>query len=164
MSTPTPPPLQDSDQILTRAILGSFIYKFNSSTYVKFLDLAVLISGGSDNEGSLQSVEIYNPATNTGCSLPQLPETRAYHTQDGGLACGGIGNGMGSGYETCVKWSSESGSWTQSHTLREDRYSHVSWKTEDGVYLMGGLASQNKTILVKEDGSSEYGFILNSTA
>merc|ERR1712024_328274 len=92
----------------------------------------VLISGGHSSYGSLQSVEIYNPATNTTCSLPQLPEVRYYHTQDGELACGGRTH-----KRTCVKWNSDSGSWTKFPILRH-RVHHVSWATEDGVYLMGG--------------------------
>ena len=37
-------------------------------------------------------------------------------------------------------------------------FAHVSWATEDGVYLIG---LSNTTELVKEDGSVEDGFILN---
>ena len=113
----------------------------------------------------LQSVEIYNPVTNTICSLPELPEARYYHTQDGELACGGFGDSSNTFTPyTCVKWSSESGSWTQSHTLLQVRIWHVSWATEDGVYLMGGAplrstqTSTRTTELVKEDGSVEDGF------
>ena len=62
--------------------------------------------------------------------------------------------------KNCVKWSSESGSWTQSHTLRHKRAGHVSRATEDGVYLMGGRSSTKTTELVKEDGSVEDGFSL----
>ena len=61
---------------------------------------------------------------------------------------------------TCVKWSSESGSWTHSHTLRQRRRYHVSWATDDGVYLMGGVYSRKTTELVKEDGLVEDGFSL----
>ena len=111
----------------------------------------------------LQSVEIYNPVTNSICSLPELPEARYDHTQDGELACGGFGDSSNT-LTTCVKWSSESGSWTQSHTLRHKRAGHVSWATEDGVYLMGGDYSSSTwktTELVKVDGLVENGFILN---
>ena len=123
------------------------------------LDLGVLISGGW-NGGGLKSVEMYNPATNTTCSLPQLPEARYQLSQDGGLACGGKGGN--NTLTTCVKWGSESGTWTQSHTLRQSRFTHVSWATEDGVYLMGGKDSSSRrtTELVKEDGSVEDGFSL----
>ena len=53
--------------------------------------IGVLISGGMNRGEYLQSVEIYNPTNNTKCSLPQLPEARRSHTQDGGLVCVGLG-------------------------------------------------------------------------
>ena len=123
--------------------------------YQHVLDLGILISGGYNR----QSVEVYIPASNTTCSLSKLPEARYYHTQDGGLACGGDG-GSSNTETTCVKWSSDSGSWSQSHTLRQERNYHLSWATEDGVYLMGGEGSTKTTELVKEDGSVEDGFSL----
>ena len=118
---------------------------------------SVLISGGYNGK-NLQSVEIYNPVTSSICSLPQLPEDRGAHTQDGNLACGGWG--PADRLNNCVKWSSESGTWTQSHDLLQSRTAHVSWATEDGVYLMGGRSSTKTTELVKEDGSVEDGFSL----
>ena len=122
-----------------------------------FLILGVLLSGGS-NGGALQSAEIYDFATNTTCSLPELPEGRYDHSQDGWLACGGP---QGDNAETnCIKWSSDSGSWTESHELNENRAGHVSWATADGVYLMGGLSSERSTELLKEDGTVEAGFSL----
>jgi len=65
-------------------------------------------------------------------------------------------------HTTCVKWSSDSGNWSQSHTLRQKRYGHVSWATAAGVYLMGGSGSSSRktTELVKADGSVEDGFSL----
>ena len=125
------------------------------------LNSGVLISGGYDygRRAALRSAEIYTPATNTTCSLPPLPGVRYGHTQNGGLACGGTGSSHSS--KTCDLWSSESGSWTRSHTLRQSRYHHVSWATEDGVYLMGGTSGSCRTTeLVKEDGSVEDGFTL----
>ena len=121
------------------------------------LDPSVLITVGY-NVKNLQSVEIYNPVTSSICSLPQLPEDRGAHTQDGNLACGGWG--PADRLNNCVKWSSESGTWTQSHTLLQSRTGHVSWATEDGVYLMGGEIGKKTTELLKEDGSVEDGFSL----
>ena len=123
-------------------------------------DLGVLISGGTDGREHLQSVEIYNPASNTTCSLNNLPVALLRHSQDGGLACGGYRRGNIE--RSCVKWSSDSGNWTQSHTLLQSRAHHVSWVTKYGVYLIGGSQNGNKktTELVKEDGSVEDGFSL----
>ena len=115
---------------------------------------AVLITGGSGSSSTtLRSAEIYNPLTKTSCSLPQLPENRYGHTQDGELACGG-GADPGT---TCVKWSPVSGTWTKSHTLRQKRLSHVSWATSSGVYLIGGFYSTRTSEKVKLDGSVVYG-------
>ena len=116
--------------------------------------LVVLITGGYSS-GSLKSAEIYNPITKTSCSLPELPEARRRHTQDGGLACGGYPH-----QTSCVKWSPASGTWTKSHTLRQKRYEHASWATASGVYLIGGLDSLRTSEKVKLDGSVEEGFSL----
>ena len=117
----------------------------------------VLITGATELLNS-KSAEIYNPVTNTSCSLPQLPENRYYHSQDGGLTCGGHINATET---TCVKWNPDSGTWTQSHTLRQRRYEHVSWATASGVYLIGGRYSKRTSEKVKLDGSVEEGFGLN---
>ena len=106
---------------------------------------------------------MYIPSSNTSCSLPELPEGRGYHTQDGGLACGGGSSSSGT-YANCDRWWA--GTWTRtSHTLREERRYHLSWSTADGVYLIGGVPtgtgnSGMTSELVKEDGSVEEGFVL----
>ena len=112
-----------------------------------------LITGGY-NGASMKSAEIFNPVTKTSCSLPQLPEARNHHTQNGDLACGGQLS-----QTTCVTWSPASGTWTHSHTLRKGEYGRVSWATDSGVYLIGGSAGA-KTQKVKLDGSVEEGFVL----
>ena len=114
----------------------------------------VLITGGW-NSAALKSAEIYNPVTKTSCSVPKLPESRYEHRDEGGLICGGYG-----AKTSCVKWSPAFGTWTQSHTLREDRYHHVSWATASGVYLIGGRDSKSTSEKVKLDGSVEEGFVL----
>ena len=111
----------------------------------------VLITGGSNRKSS----EIYNPVTRKSCSLPQFSEERAGHSQDGALTCGG-------GEKTCVKWSPVSGTWKQSHTLREARGAHLSWETASGVYLLGGYdtAIRRTSEKVNADGSVEKSFDL----
>ena len=128
----------------------------------------VLITGGSNSGYGSKSAEIYNPVTNTSCSLPKQPEDRYAHSQDGGLACGGgDGNGDNNAWTyiatSCVKWSPASGTWTQSHTLSEARFNHVSWVTTSGVYLIGGMPSPGLTFTSEKvllDGSVEKGFSL----
>ena len=105
---------------------------------------------------ALKSAEIYLPSGNTSCSLPELPEERAFHTQDGPLACGGWG---GTNADlTLDQWSE--GSWTHSHSLSVGRNNHVSWATASGLYLIGGYYGLKTSELVKEDGSVKEGFKL----
>ena len=120
----------------------------------------VLMTGNSPNveESAQKSAEIYNPLTKTSCSVPQLPEGRHYHTQNGDLACGG--GASQSTRSTCVKWSPASGTWIKSHTLRQLRAFHVSWETASGVYLIGGYHHGRTSEKVKVDGSVEEGFKL----
>ena len=116
--------------------------------------LAVLITGGYTNEGWLRSAEIYLPAANTGCSLPDLPAPLSGQTQEGNLACGG----SGINYNECIKW--ENGSWNKSHSLRGIRFGHASWATASGVHIIGGRALATTSELVKDDGSVEESFKL----
>ena len=116
----------------------------------------VLITGGTGRK----TPEIYNPATKARCSLPQFSEERTGHTQNGALTCAGAG-----GIKNCVKWSPVSGTWNQSHTLREARRAHVSWETASGVYLMGGYdtAVRRTSEKVNIDGSVVESFNLRLT-
>ena len=70
--------------------------------------------------------------------------------------------GGGSNYpDTCLQWSSVTGTWDESLTLEEARYYHVSWSPDaDTGYLMGGQASPNTSSLIKLDGSQAQGFPL----
>ena len=63
---------------------------------------------------------------------------------------------------SCVKWSPASGTWNQSHTLKQRRFNHVSWATASGAYLIGGRDSPSlrTSEKVKLDGSVEEGFSL----
>ena len=124
---------------------------------------AVLITGGHRLSDYLWSAEIYLPSVNTSCSLPELPDGRGAHTQDGPWACGG---GEDSSTETtCDKFSE--GIWTrQSLSLMKMRKEHVSWATASGVYLIGGLGghytgSGKTSEMVKEGGTVENGFHLD---
>ena len=78
---------------------------------------------------------------------------RAGHTQDDELACGG-------GVSNCVKWSPDSGTWNQSHTLREARVAHLSWATTSGLYLLGGLNTRLTSEKINVDSSVVQSFNL----
>ena len=74
--------------------------------------------------------------------------------------CGGIDTD-----DTCLQWSSETGTWEELLTLDVQRSNHVSWITGDGTYLMGahcniGCLNGNTTSLIKTDGTQEEGFDL----
>ena len=126
-------------------------------------DEAVLITGGI-NSGALRSAEVFLPATGHSCRLPDLPDDRYDHTQDGALTCGGGSYNHQDQLTTCLKWSPDSGTWTQSHTLTDYRAEHVSWTPDPslGTYLIGGGDGgiDPRSELVKPDGSVEQGFSL----
>ena len=115
--------------------------------------LAILITGGTDG---VKSADIYLPSDNTFCSLPDLPEWRVFHTQDGPWACGGLGSRHPvKSQKSCDYWSE--GSWKDGYRLREWKIGHVSWATSSGLYLMGGFGYGRTSQLVKEDGSVKEG-------
>ena len=78
------------------------------------------------------------------CRLPELPQSRYYHTQTGLEACGGRNNSAN--FFTCVRL--EAGSWTPSHQLAEERRYHSSWASPAGTLLMGGILSPQTTELL----------------
>ena len=74
----------------------------------------MLITGGfnpynSNGDGArLKSAEIYNPRTGESCSLPELPDTRNAHTQNGEMACGG-GSAISKGHLMIISSDRSSG-------------------------------------------------------
>ena len=106
---------------------------------------AVLITGGRDQV----KVEAFFPATLTVCSLPDLPFTNRRASQDGPVMCGGENNHFS---QSCYTFSAE-GKWTKSHNLSTERVLHCSWKTEQGILLMGGNGTEGKTTELGTDWS-----------
>ena len=104
-----------------------------------------------------QSVELLQETDSawTSCSLPDLPDRRVWHTQNGAVFCGGYYTPS-----SCLTFSSGSG-WTQSHTLLEERRFHSTWKSPRGLLLMGGYRSRKTTELLNDDGTSSKHFDLN---
>ena len=125
----------------------------NVGSSVSDLTSVFLLTGGSNNS---TSSEIYNPESKTSCTLPKFLKKRSFHTQEGGLVCGG--GSEDASQKSCSKWSPTSGTWEQSHTLRQQRKEHVSWAAASGVYLIGGEFSKKTSELAKVDGSVEEGF------
>ena len=97
----------------------------------------ILITGGFvGGVGPLSSAEVLSEAGAPLCTLPPLPQARVDHTQDGALACGGLGGGIHT-YTTCDSFT-EQGAWAQSHSLLGRRKDHSSWVSPAGLVLMGG--------------------------
>ena len=108
--------------------------------------LGILISGGDDERES-KSVEIWSSRVR--CQLPAFGIGREGHSQEGLLACSET---------TCEKF--ENGNWVQAFTYTTQRSYHVSWKTENGILLMGGNSSPETTDLLEEGGQVVQGFPL----
>ena len=125
---------------------------------------AILITGGLIPWPETDA-EIYVPATNKTCKLPNLPTRRYYHSQVGLRACGGALIGR----TTCDTWNPETGSWNAEDVrligCRSDNY----WTTANGggTYLFGeygfsgayeGWNNAKTSDLLKPDGSVLPGF------
>ena len=111
----------------------------------------MLITGGQD---ALQLVEIYHPDRDTPCVLPDLPDPRSSHTQDGSLVCG---------RRYCRRWNADTGTWDLvTEALTEYRFEHISWTPADGAvtYLMGGLESQKTSDAIHKNNSVTSSFPL----
>lgn len=103
--------------------------------------------------------ELYIPSSGSSCKLPLLPgDSRVGHTvESGGLLCGGENTP-----DTCLQWSSVTGTWEESLTLDVGRDYHVSWSPDPtiGTFLMGDWYGGRTTTLIKPDGTQEPGFTL----
>jgi len=82
------------------------------------------------------------------------------HSQEGLLACGGFADST-KGWGTCDRFDTGSGGWVQAYNLT-NRWSHVSWATEDGIYLIGGGYGARTSDLLKTDGTVVAGFRLQT--
>ena len=119
---------------------------------------AILITGGENSGGALDTAELYLPLSNRSCQLPSLPGARYRHSLDAGLLCGGK-----PAERSCLLWSSESGAWEDFVTLSVKRYHHCSWTPDPvlGTFLIGGFESEGSSTLVTPGGDQEQGFTPN---
>ena len=107
---------------------------------------AVLITGGWE---ALQSAEIYHPNSESPCVLPDLPDSRYCHSQDGSLMCGGTYDGFA--YKSCRRWNNDTGAWDlMTESLTQWRWDHTSWTPTDGsvTYLLGGYWPKNTSDVI----------------
>ena len=147
------------DNLVSFAERSSSIFQ-NTTRCSRYQDSVFLITGGWTVGGiTSRKAEIYNPITNFGCSLPDLPDERRRHTQNENLLCGGR---EVFGPHTCRTWDPKSGTWNETHTLSIGRGGHVSWPTENGVYLLGGTTDgatlTDTVVLVTETGVDDASF------
>ena len=109
---------------------------------------------GGTSGSALDLVELFNPNTGTSCVITaKLDQTRAFHTGDGNLVCGGRdeeNNPISSCYNVATGGTIN---------LLSGREYHTSWSTDAGIYLLGGYPSTNHrtTELVTGD-TTQAGF------
>ena len=107
---------------------------------------------GGRSGSRLDLVELFNPNTGTSCVITaKLNQTRAFHTGDGNLVCGGLGNDdyISSCYNVATG---------DTINLLNGRSDHTSWSTEAGIYLLDGYEGRT-TELVTGD-TTQAGFEL----
>ena len=110
-------------------------------------DHGILITGGN---GSNTAELLDNSGKRTTCSLPDIPSKERYrHTQTGRVLCGGTGGSNDGGpaternYETtCLKLFDSGWSKNPLKYLEHPRIGHTSWRSEQGLILMGGGLGQ----------------------
>ena len=112
----------------------------------------------SSGAGTVQSAEIYHPGRDTPCVLPNLPDRRPGHTQDGPLVCGGQYT-----RRHCQRWNADTGAWDLvTDSLTEERVDHISWTPADGsvTYLMGGVWSDKTSEAIDKNNGVTSSFPL----
>ena len=101
----------------------------------------------------------------TSCTLTSLPNNQGFATLNGKKFCGGYENinNLDTPSSICMEYNQ--GAWLKSNDLTRPRSGHTSWKTDSGIYLMGGFNEDNEvettTELVKEDGTVSTATNLN---
>ena len=116
-----------------------------------YIVAAILVVGGGGT--TKNSVEAVTTDGTPLCTLPDLPHNRYHQTLDDHILCGGTG---GSSTQTsCLGYVA--GKWTKyRNDLKFKRYSHVSWRRQDGkVMLIGGGVSKNTSEVVSSSGHQD---------
>ena len=93
---------------------------------------------GGFSDSALDVVELFNLKTRTSCVITgKLDQPRKLHTGEGNLVCGGQDT-HGIYLSSCYNIATGS-----TINLLNRRFSHTSWSTNDGIYLLGGDPSSN---------------------
>jgi len=138
-----------------------------------YCDQGIFIAGGRDSYGAAVP-GFYNPLTNEYCNIDiPMNYPRQSSTTTDFIACGGLDiygyyytTTYTTSYEpapyTCEMFDPSSGSWSlyaDWYPSFPPRYNHVAWKSSIGLFLIGGSASMDTSMLIKNDGSITDGSI-----
>lgn len=124
---------------------------------------AIFIAGGVTSQ-DYRTESYYDPNSNTFCDITPSNYQRASSTTTGFKICGGVDLNNGNAILNCEKFDPSGpypGVWNVTHTWNDPpRINHVAWKTYEGLYLIGGVASPCSSTKLLPDGSSGDGFEL----
>jgi len=138
-----------------------------------YCDQGIFIAGGRDSYGAAVP-GFYNPLTNEYCNIDiPMNYPRQSSTTTDFIACGGLDiygyyytTTYTTSYEpapyTCEMFDPSSGSWSlyaDWYPSFPARYYHVAWKSSIGLFLIGGSASMDTSMLIGNDGSITEGAI-----
>ena len=96
-------------------------------------NLGILIVGGDRN--GVGSVEVLRADGQRWCQLPNLNEYRVGFSLSGSLLCGGSSVND----RHCLELNSLRGVFKPTHPTNKNFKYHSSWKSKNGLLLMGGL-------------------------
>ena len=108
---------------------------------------AIIVTGDTDTGSSSRTAEVLKEDGSSLCTLPDLPDDRAGHTQSGLVLCGGY-------YTSTSCYTFSNRSWHLSHSLIHPRYDHTSWTSPLGVILLGGSGSGTTMEVLTDGGQS----------
>jgi len=121
-------------------------------------ELAIIVTGGN-SAGT--SVDLLFNNGSYYCGLPNLPEYRFGHSQNGFVTCGGHPSSYTR--KSCLTFVD--GEWQQTHyPLLEERNWFSSWVSSNGgIYLIGGTGSLNTSEVIDSSGNTVSGFDLTDS-
>jgi len=122
-------------------------------------EVAILLTGGDGQFGkSVEVITTNGTSINNTCSLPEMSQLKAEHSQSGLTACGSA-SGFFEDPFSCIKFGNN-GSWiTHTKNLLYARASHSSWITPYGdILLIGGRYNWTTTEIVYQNGTSIRSF------
>jgi len=127
-------------------------------------EVAILLTGGDGQFGkSVEVITTNGTSVNNTCSLPEMSQFKAEHSQSGLTACGSASGGTFNGDPfSCIKFGNN-GSWvTHTKNLLYPRASHSSWITPyyGDILLIGGRNNWTTTEVVLQNGTSIRAFDL----